>query len=107
MATSETQKPNSGAAVSDIVANGDDNESQTAWINKQDIDTDKRIKLTKLSHMRYQHPNLDEINQFLIGKYPIRHSPVRTRKLKLRHRLWNGSRKKNRQRDLVPRLWQR
>lgn len=35
------------------------------WQAEQGIDRDAQIKLTKLVHMRYQHPNLDEITVFL------------------------------------------
>lgn len=68
MTTSESQKPNSGAAVPDTVANGDQLESQAEWLKHRNINLENRIKLTKLSHVRYQHPNLDEINEFLMGK---------------------------------------
>jgi hypothetical protein len=67
MTATEKQKPNSGASVPDITANGDQLESQAAWLKERKIDVDGRIQLTKLSHVRYQHPNLDEISQFLSG----------------------------------------
>jgi hypothetical protein len=35
------------------------------WQAEQNIDRSAQIKLTKLVHMRYQHPNLDEITTFL------------------------------------------
>jgi hypothetical protein len=35
------------------------------WQASQDINRDAQIRLTKLVHMRYQHPNLDEITTFL------------------------------------------
>lgn len=75
MTAETTQKPNAGAAVPDTIANGDENESQAAWLKQRGIDLGRRIKLTKLSHMRYQHPNLEEIHQFLIGENDILNSP--------------------------------
>lgn len=68
MAESKT-KPNSGAAVLDKYANGDDFESQSEWYEKRQIQRDNRIRLKKLSHVRYQHPNLDEIDSFLTGTH--------------------------------------
>lgn len=35
------------------------------WQEEQNIDRDAQIKLTKLVHMRYQHPDLDKITTFL------------------------------------------
>jgi hypothetical protein len=35
------------------------------WQVEQKIDRDAQIKITKLVHMRYQHPDLDEITVFL------------------------------------------
>lgn len=60
--------PNSGAAVPDTTAAGDDQETQASWLHAQNIDTNGRIQLNKVSHVRYQHPDLDEIHKFLTGK---------------------------------------
>ncbi|GJN75819.1 hypothetical protein PLICBS_009925 [Purpureocillium lilacinum] len=57
--------PNSGAAVPDTTAAGDDQETQASWLQGQNIDTKGRIQLNKVSHVRYQHPDLDEIHKFL------------------------------------------
>ncbi|OAQ76637.1 trihydroxytoluene oxygenase [Purpureocillium lilacinum] len=57
--------PNSGAAVPDTTAAGDDQETQASWLHAQNIDTNGRIQLNKVSHVRYQHPDLDEIHKFL------------------------------------------
>ncbi|KAL3442484.1 Glyoxalase/Bleomycin resistance protein/Dihydroxybiphenyl dioxygenase [Aspergillus insuetus] len=61
-----TPKPNRGVTVADTVAMGADQESQATWLAKQGIDPASRIKLARLSHMRYQHPDLDVIHQFLL-----------------------------------------
>ena len=68
MAFEEPQTINVGAALRDIEAVGDDRGSQADWLKDRKIDPDARIRLTKLSHMRYQHPDLDEIHRFMLGK---------------------------------------
>ncbi|KAJ5918025.1 Glyoxalase/Bleomycin resistance protein/Dihydroxybiphenyl dioxygenase [Penicillium verhagenii] len=60
-------QPNRGASVPDVVAVGDQNASQVEWLAKQQINIEDRINLKKLSHMRYQHPDLEEIQTFMIG----------------------------------------
>lgn len=60
-------KPNSGGAILDTVAAGNDYEHQTEWLKRQNVDLNCRITLKKLSHVRYQHPDLDEISKFLAG----------------------------------------
>ncbi|KAL4806493.1 Glyoxalase/Bleomycin resistance protein/Dihydroxybiphenyl dioxygenase [Aspergillus unguis] len=64
--TEPAPTPNSGKTLADTVAMGPDQESQPAWLKKRNIKTDQRIKLTRLSHTRYQHPDLDEIHAFLL-----------------------------------------
>lgn len=59
--------PNRGASVPDVVAVGESNVSQAEWLAKQQIDTKERVNLKKLSHMRYQHPDLEEIQVFMLG----------------------------------------
>lgn len=59
--------PNRGATVPDTVAVGKSRQSQSDWLVCHNISTKDRIRLKKLSHMRYQHPELDEIERFLIG----------------------------------------
>ena len=68
MAFEEPQTINVGAALRDIEAVGDDRTSQADWLKERKIDPDARIRLTKVSHMRYQHPDLDELNRFMLGK---------------------------------------
>ncbi|GKZ85857.1 hypothetical protein AnigIFM56816_000702 [Aspergillus niger] len=59
-------QPNRNMLQPDTVAMGKDQESQESWLEKRGIDPGSRIRLKKLSHVRYQHPNLDEIHQFLL-----------------------------------------
>ena len=35
------------------------------WQKSQNIDRDAQIKITRVAHMRYQHPNLAEITTFM------------------------------------------
>lgn len=65
--TAESVQPNRGATVPDVVAVGKEQVSRAEWLAKQGINPDDRINLKKLSHMRYQHPDLDEIQTFMIG----------------------------------------
>ncbi|KAL2788647.1 Glyoxalase/Bleomycin resistance protein/Dihydroxybiphenyl dioxygenase [Aspergillus keveii] len=61
-----TPTPNRGMTLADTLAMGPDQESQAAWLKKQNVNIDQRIKLTRLSHMLYQHPDLEMIHQFLV-----------------------------------------
>ncbi|KAL5339348.1 Glyoxalase/Bleomycin resistance protein/Dihydroxybiphenyl dioxygenase [Aspergillus crustosus] len=56
---------NNGASVEDVVAVGPEQESPEAWRQRCGIRPDQQIRLVKLVHMRYQHPDLDEISVFL------------------------------------------
>ncbi|KAJ6150285.1 hypothetical protein N7471_001484 [Penicillium samsonianum] len=56
---------NCGASIEDVVAIGPESESIVAWRERCGIRTDSQIRLVKLAHMRYQHPDLDEITVFL------------------------------------------
>ncbi|KAL4941278.1 hypothetical protein BDV06DRAFT_212813 [Aspergillus oleicola] len=55
----------SGASVPDIIAIGPEQENVQAWRERCGIIPDRQIRLVKLAHMRYQHPDLDEITTFL------------------------------------------
>lgn len=67
--TTTTLKPNSGAAVPDVAAAGDDHQTQAEWLSANGVaDPSARIAMTRLSHVRYQHPDLEEISTFLAGK---------------------------------------
>jgi hypothetical protein len=58
-------RPNAGASIPDKEAIGAESESLATWYKKQNIDAGARVQMTKLAHMRYQHPDLDEITTFL------------------------------------------
>lgn len=58
-------KFNKGASVPDIEAVGTDCKTIEEWRKQNGIDVEKQIRLVKLAHMRYQHPDLDEITTFL------------------------------------------
>ena len=62
------QSPNRGVSAPDTVASGNEHESLKAWREKNAIDRSKQVRLVKLAHMRYQHPDLAEITTFLRGK---------------------------------------
>lgn len=52
----------------DYLAVGDGSLEQTKWKQSAGIDTQAQIRLVKLAHMRYQHPDLDKITTFLQRK---------------------------------------
>ena len=56
---------NSGASVPDVLGSGSDAQPIAEWRTKNAIDVTKHIHIVRLVHMRYQHPNLDVIVQFL------------------------------------------
>lgn len=56
---------NSGRSVPDIEAVGPGSETIAQWTKNNGIDSSKQIRLVKLSHMRYQHPDLEEITTFM------------------------------------------
>ncbi|GLI75889.1 hypothetical protein PoHVEF18_004155 [Penicillium ochrochloron] len=58
-------RPNHGASVPDIVAIGSEQENVTQWQEQRGIKKQNQIRLVKLAHMRYQHPDLDQITTFL------------------------------------------
>ncbi|KAB8225827.1 Glyoxalase/Bleomycin resistance protein/Dihydroxybiphenyl dioxygenase [Aspergillus novoparasiticus] len=64
--TESAPKLNRGMTLADTVAMGINQEPQASWLAKQRINLDNRIKLIRLSHMRYQHPDLDAIHQFMV-----------------------------------------
>lgn len=63
--------PNRGASVRDVEAIGPDSESKRGWQKKRGIDVSKQVRITKLSHMRYQHPDLNKITTFLRGELSL------------------------------------
>jgi hypothetical protein len=60
-------RPNHGASVPDIVAIGSEQENVMQWQERCGIKKENQIRLVKLAHMRYQHPDLDQITTFLEG----------------------------------------
>ncbi|KAE8341950.1 hypothetical protein BDV24DRAFT_174085 [Aspergillus arachidicola] len=64
--TESAPKLNRGMTLADTVAMGINQEPQASWLAKRRINLDSRIKLTRLSHMRYQHSDLDAIHQFMV-----------------------------------------
>lgn len=66
----QTIQANHGASIEDIIAIGPESESVQQWRERCGIETDTQIRLVKLAHMRYQHPDLDEITVFLEGMLP-------------------------------------
>ncbi|KAK1808201.1 hypothetical protein LTR12_017442 [Friedmanniomyces endolithicus] len=72
-----TAHPNVGKSIPDIEAIGPDSESLTSWQKRNSINPDNQIKLVRLSHMRYQHPDLDQITTFLLdfGMHIAKRSP--------------------------------
>ncbi|KAF7196451.1 Metapyrocatechase 2, partial [Pseudocercospora fuligena] len=59
-------KPNRGVTIPDIEAIGPESEPLQQWQKRVGIDRSKQVKLVKLAHMRYQHPDLPTIRKFLI-----------------------------------------
>ena len=55
----------------DTIAVGKASELQEEWIKTQNINLKERVHLQKLSHMRYQHPDLEEISGFMIGTVSV------------------------------------
>lgn len=58
-------KFNNGRTIPDVEAIGPDSEPLHSWQQRNNIDTAKQVKLVKLAHMRYQHPDLQTITKFL------------------------------------------
>jgi hypothetical protein len=44
-------------------------QSLEAWRQEVGINVEKQVKLVKLSHMRYQHKNMEAISTFLPGEH--------------------------------------
>ncbi|KIW11425.1 hypothetical protein PV08_10725 [Exophiala spinifera] len=57
--------PNRGQSLRDVDAVGPDRDNKREWQKKRGIDRSKQVRLVKLSHMRYQHPDLNAITTFL------------------------------------------
>ncbi|KAI1609052.1 trihydroxytoluene oxygenase [Exophiala viscosa] len=57
--------PNRGSSLRDVEAIGPDSESKREWQKKRGIDRSKQVRIVKLNHTRYQHPDLAVITTFL------------------------------------------
>jgi len=64
-AQSREPSPNRGASVPELEAIPQHRESQAAWRERNGIDAAKQIRLVKVAHMRYRHPDLALITTFL------------------------------------------
>lgn len=60
-----TVKPNSGASVLDQETTGEKHENLREWQKQQGIDRSKQVRIVKVAHMRYQHPDFPTITKFL------------------------------------------
>jgi hypothetical protein len=58
--------PNHGASIPDNQAIGAESEPLASYYRRLGIDNAARVQMVKLAHMRYQHPDLDEITTFLL-----------------------------------------
>ena len=63
--SNETVKPNAGASVRDEDAMGVRSEAISEWQKSVGIDPSKQVKIVKVAHMRYQHPDMPTITKFL------------------------------------------
>lgn len=70
--------PNRGATVPDNETKGPDSIEQTKWLDDQNIDKSNWIHLKQLSHMRYQHEDLNTITVFLKGLLLDHHQTLLT-----------------------------
>lgn len=63
-------EPNRGGPVSDLASDGPDRQQSLAeWKKQRSCDESEHIRLVKLAHMRYRHPDLAAITAFLQGTY--------------------------------------
>jgi len=68
---SREPSPNRGTSLPQEAAIGEDRLPLRDWQKQNGIDRDGQIKLKRLTHMRYQHPDLAEITQFLRGVFDL------------------------------------
>ncbi|KAH8548136.1 trihydroxytoluene oxygenase [Umbelopsis sp. PMI_123] len=59
-------KPNTYSLVPDTVEAHGTSESHDDFLEEFSIDQEAQIRLVKIAHMRYQHPDLEEITTFLL-----------------------------------------
>ncbi|KAK4551613.1 hypothetical protein LTR86_011037 [Recurvomyces mirabilis] len=56
---------NGGKSVADVEARSEKSESLLSWQMRSGIERSNQIRLVKLAHMRYQHPDIAKITEFL------------------------------------------
>lgn len=64
--TESSVQANHGASVPDTSAS-QEQMSQGDWLQSRGIKAEDRVELARLSHMRYQHPDLDVLSGFMLG----------------------------------------
>lgn len=64
--TESSVKANRGASVPDTSAS-QEQMSQPDWLQSRDIKVGDRVRLVRLSHMRYQTPDLDALCYFMLS----------------------------------------
>ncbi|ORY16639.1 Glyoxalase/Bleomycin resistance protein/Dihydroxybiphenyl dioxygenase [Clohesyomyces aquaticus] len=62
---SRETSPNRGTSLPQEAAISSDRQALREWQKSKNIDRDAQINLTRVAHMRYQHPDLAEITTFL------------------------------------------
>jgi hypothetical protein len=80
---------------------GHQQEDIEAWRARNNIDVTRQIKLVKISHMRYQHPDLEEITRFLEG---MGHQTRLMGTADTSPRFWYDCRQEERYRCMVSRI---
>ena len=101
---SREPSPNRGASIPDFQAIGENQVNKVDWLKERGIDQTAQVKLVKLAHMRYQHPDLAQITAFLRGAIrPF--SCITPRLTRNRFRATRGE--ENRDRAVVLWFWAR
>jgi hypothetical protein len=59
--------PNRGTTI-DAVQTIANHQSLEEWRAQAGIETSNQVQLVKLSHMRYQHKDVDKITTFMLGQ---------------------------------------
>lgn len=90
--TESSVKANHGASVLDISAS-QEQMSQANWLQSRGIKVEDRVRLARLSHMRYQTPDLDALCDFMLG---LCHRGAFICRMQTKHyRFWNGDSQKD------------
>lgn len=61
-------RPNTGRSLKAALASGPDSLSQREWRATHGIKESEQIKLVRIAHVRYQHPDLEKATIFLKGE---------------------------------------